>query len=69
MERVQEEMRDVEVKSFTLDNYLRPRWQTQGLRAESGPPPCFILPGTLFLPSGSAKLLAPTSGVVTLIQS
>ena len=35
------------------------RWQTQGLRAESGPPPCFIQPDTLFLPSGSAELLAP----------
>ena len=33
------------------------RWQTQGPQAESGPPPCFILPGTLFLPGSSAKLL------------
>ena len=45
------------------------RWQTQGPWAESGPPPCFIWPGTLFLPSGSAKLLAPSEGVVTFIQS
>ena len=27
--------------------------------AESGPPPYFIRPGTLFLPGSSAKLLAP----------
>ena len=33
------------------------RWQTHGQWAESGPPPCFIRPGNLFLP-GSAKLLA-----------
>ena len=39
---------------------LHHRWQTQGPRAESGPPPCFIWPGTLFLPGGSAELLAPT---------
>ena len=32
------------------------RWETEGLQAKSGPPPCFIQPGTLFLPSGSAKL-------------
>ena len=32
------------------------RWQTQGLRAESGPPPCFIQPNTLFLPSDRAEL-------------
>ena len=29
------------------------RWQTQGLGAESGPPPCFIRPGTLFLPAAA----------------
>ena len=33
------------------------RWQTQGPRAKSGPPPCFIQPGTLFLPDVSTKLL------------
>ena len=32
------------------------RWQTQGLRAGSSPPPCFAWPSTLFLPSGSAEL-------------
>ena len=32
------------------------RWQTQGPWAESGPLPCFIRPGTLFLPGGSAEL-------------
>ena len=26
------------------------RWQTQGPQAESGPLPCFIRPGILFLP-------------------
>ena len=31
-------------------------WQTQGPQAESGPPPCFIQPDTLFLPGGSAEL-------------
>ena len=36
------------------------RWQTQGPRPESGPPPCFIQPGTLFLPCISAELLAPS---------
>ena len=36
------------------------RWQAQGLRAESGPPPCFIRPGTVFLPSSSAELLSPS---------
>ena len=28
--------------------------------AEFGPPPCFIWPGILFLPSSSAELLAPS---------
>ena len=37
---------------YSLDH----RWQTQGLHAESGPPPCFIRPGTLFLPGGSTDL-------------
>ena len=32
------------------------RWQTQGPRAESGPPLRLIWPGTLFLPGGSTKL-------------
>ena len=41
---------------LSLPLSLKHRWQTQGLRAESGPPPCFIWPGTLFLPRGSAKL-------------
>ena len=44
-------------------------WQTQGPRAESSPPPCFIQPGTLFLPRCSTELLAPTYRVVTVIQS
>ena len=30
--------------------------QIQGPWAESGPPPCFIRPGSLLLPRGSAKL-------------
>ena len=37
----------------TLDH----RWQTQGLWAKSSPSPCFIWPGTLFLPSGSTEPL------------
>ena len=36
--------------------HLNHRWQTQGLWAESSPPPCFIRPSTLFLPGGSAEL-------------
>ena len=39
---------------------LNQRWQTQGPWAESGPPPCFTQPSTLFLPGGSTKLLAPS---------
>ena len=31
-------------------------WHTQGPQAKSGPPPCFIRPGTLFLSSGSTEL-------------
>ena len=42
------------------------RWQTPGPWAEAGPPPCFIRPGTLFLPSGSTELLDPSSGVLHL---
>ena len=34
--------------------------QTQGPRAEPGPTPCFIQPGTLLLPGGSTELLAPS---------
>ena len=45
------------------------RWQTQGLRAESGPPPCSIWPGTLFVPHGSAELSINCYGVVTFIPS
>ena len=40
-------------------SHLNHRWQTQGPRAESGPPPCFIRPGTLFLPGSSTELLVP----------
>ena len=29
-------------------HYLCHRWQTQGLRAKSGPPPCFIWPAPCF---------------------
>ena len=32
------------------------RGQTQGPRAESGPPPGLTRPGTLFPPSGSTEL-------------
>ena len=49
----------------TALNLLGHRWQTQGLRDESGPPPSFIRPGTLFLPSSTT----PSEGVVTFIQS
>ena len=38
-------------------------------RGESGPPPCFILPSTLFLPGGSAELSLNCSGAVTFTQS
>ena len=41
-------------------NSLVHRGQTQGPWAESGPPPCFIQPGTLFLSSCSAELLDPS---------
>ena len=40
--------------------FPKSQWQTQGPWAESGPLPCFIWPSTLFLPSGSTKLLAPS---------
>ena len=36
---------------------LEHRWQTQVPKAESGPPPCFIWPSTLFLPGRSASSL------------
>ena len=39
----------------TRYNGFRQRWQTQGPQAESGPPPCFIWPGTLFLPGSSSS--------------
>ena len=50
------------VWSFSLQSldFLGHRWQTQGPWVKSGPPPYFIWPGTLFPPSGSAKLLAPS---------
>ena len=37
---------------------LTHRWQTEGRRAESGPPPCCIRPSTLFLPQGQRRALA-----------
>ena len=40
-------------------NLLLHRWQTQGPWTESGPLPCFMWPGTLFLPGSIAELLAP----------
>ena len=43
-----------------LCKQLEHRRQPQGPWAESGPPPCFIQPSTLFLPGGSAELLAPS---------
>ena len=46
--------------------YIAHRWQTQGPWAESSPAPCFIQPGTLFLPSGSAELSLNCYGIVTL---
>ena len=48
---------------------VKHRWQTQDQRAESGPPPCFIWPSTLFLPGGSADLSLHCQGVVTFILS
>ena len=35
---------------------LKHRWQTQGLWAKSGPPPCFIRPVPRFYLGGSTKL-------------
>ena len=52
-------MISIKGKSMMLAHSFH-RWQTQGPWAESSPPPCFIWPGTLFLPGGSAKLLAPS---------
>ena len=34
-------------------NALRHRWQTQGPRAESGPPPCFIQLAPCFYPAAA----------------
>ena len=48
---------------------LSHRWQTQGPRAESSPPPCFFWPSTLFLPNSSAQLSLACEGVVTFTQS
>ena len=49
------------VRSFScLIIPLDHRWQTLGPQAQSSPPPCFTLPGTLFLPGGSAELPAPS---------
>ena len=45
---------------FIVLEHLGHLWQTQGPWAESGPPPCFIWPGTVFLPGSSAELLAPS---------
>ena len=54
------------------------RFDYYGLRAQaantrpagpSGPPPCFIRPGTLFLPGGSTRLSLTCKGVVTFVQS
>ena len=39
---------------------LNHRWQTQGLRAKSSPPPGFIRPGALFLPGSITELLVPS---------
>ena len=51
----------VKIKIHSLDH----RWQTKGLQAESGPPPCFIRPGTLFLSGSSTELSLNCYGVVT----
>ena len=45
---------------WTGNERLKHRRQTQGPRAESGPPPGFIRPGSLFLPGSSTELLAPS---------
>ena len=37
--------------------FYRAQVATQGPRTKPGPPPCFILPGTLFPPGGSTELL------------
>ena len=49
--------------------FSRAQVANTGPRAESGPPPCFIRPCTLFLPGGSAELSLNQYGVVTCIQS
>ena len=49
-------------------NDIDHRQQTQGPWAEYGPPPSFIQPSTLLLPSRSAQLFLNCSGVVTFIQ-
>ena len=50
----------VRVCVFVCSVWLRHRWHTQGPWAESGPPPCFIRPGTLFPRSDSVELPAPS---------
>ena len=44
-------------QAILLFKPLGHRWQTGGPQAESGPPPCFILPGTLFVPRSSLPLV------------
>ena len=39
-----------------IDNIILHRWQTQSPPSKPGSPPCFIHPGTLFLPGSSAEL-------------
>ena len=46
----------VRLKEFILTKSLLHRWQTQVPQAESSPPPCFLWPGTLFLPSSRDEL-------------
>lgn len=41
---------------YVQENSVGCRWQMQGLQAEFGLPFCFIQPGTLCLPGGSAEL-------------
>ena len=48
------------LSSLSGVHLLSHRWQTQDPQAEFGPPPGFIRPSILFLPGGSAGLLAPS---------
>ena len=48
------------LKAYACPVPIRPQAANKGPWAEPGPPPCFIRPGTLFLPVSSAEPLAPS---------